>query len=107
MYNSEEKRKVLIAFDNMIADMISNKKRNWVVTELFIRGRRLNISLICITQSYFKTPKDIRLHSTYHFMMKIQNKRELQQTAIYYSSNIDFKDYIKICKHCTAERYSF
>ena len=87
--------------------MISNKKRNWVVTELFIRGRRLNISLICITQSYFKTPKDISLHSTYHFMMKIQNKRELQQTAIYYSSDIDFKDYIKICKHCTAERYSF
>ena len=72
-----KKRKVLIIFDDMIADMIKNKKLNLVVTELFIRDRKLNISFAFITQSYFKVPKDVRLNST-HFIMKIPNKRELQ-----------------------------
>ena len=95
-YNLGKKRKVLITFDDMIADMINNKKLNPIVTELFIRGRKLNISIVFITQSYFKAPKDVRLNSTYFFIMKIPNKRELQQIALNHSSDIDFKDFIKI-----------
>ena len=74
--------KILIVFDDIIADMINNKKLNLIVTELFIRGRKLNISLVFITQSYFKVPKDVRLNSTHFFIMKIPNKRELQQIAL-------------------------
>ena len=67
VYNPRKKRKVLIVFDDMIADMINNKKLNPVVTELFIRGKKNNISIAFITQSYFKVPKDVRLNST-HFL---------------------------------------
>ena len=73
----DKKRKVLIAFDDMIADMINNKKVNPIVTELFIRGRKLNISIVFITQSYFNVPKDVRLSSTHFFIIKIPNKEEL------------------------------
>ena len=76
-YNPGKKRKILIVFDDMVADMINNKKLNPVVTELFIRGRKLNISIAFITQLYFKVPKDVRLNSTHSFIMKIPNKREL------------------------------
>ena len=106
-YNPGKKRKILIVFDDMIADMINNKKLNPVVTELFIRGRKLNISIVFITQSYFKVPKDVRLNSRYFFITKIPNKRELQQIALNHSSDIDFKDFIKIYKKCTAKLYSF
>ena len=106
-YNPGKKRKILIVFDDMIADMINNKKLNPVVTELFIRGRKLNISIIFITQSYFKVPKVVRLNSTHSFIMKIPNKRELQQIALNHSSDIDFKDFMKIYKKSTAEPYSF
>ena len=74
---------------------------------MFIRGRKLNISIVFITQSYFKAPKDVRLNSTHFFIMKILNKRELQQIALTHSSDIDFKDFIKIYKKCTAEPYFF
>ena len=74
-YNLGKKRKILIVFIDMIADMINNKKLNPVATELFNRGRKLNISLVFITQSYFKVPKDVRLNSTHFFTMKIPNKR--------------------------------
>ena len=74
----------------MIADMINNKKLNSMVTELFIRGRKLNNLLVFITQSYFKVPKDVRLNSTDFFIMKILNKRELQQIALNYSLDIFF-----------------
>ena len=67
---------ILILFDDMIADMLSNKKLNPIVTELFIRGRKLNISLVFITQSYFTVTKNIRLNSTHYFVMKIPNRRE-------------------------------
>ena len=77
-YNSSIKRKVLIICDDMIAGMINNKKLNSIVTELFIRGRKLNISLVFITQSYFKVPKDVRLNTTHFFIMKIPSKKELQ-----------------------------
>ena len=93
-YNTDKERKILIVFDDMIADMINNKKLNSIVTELFIRGRKLNISLVFITQSYFKVPKDVRLNSTHFFIMKIPNKRELQQIALNHSSDIDTKDFI-------------
>ena len=77
-YNPIKKRKILIVFDDMIADMINNNKFNPIVTELFIRGRQLDISVVFITQLYFKVPKDVRLNSTHFFIMKIANKRELQ-----------------------------
>ena len=76
-YNTDEEREILIVFDDMIADMINNKKLNSIVTELFIRGRKLNISLVFITQSYFKVPKDVRLNSTHIFIMKIPRKKKL------------------------------
>ena len=76
-YNPRTKRKILIVFDDMIVDMINNKKLNPVVTELFIRGRKLNISVVFITQSYFKVPKYVRLNSTHFFITRIPNKREL------------------------------
>ena len=79
-YNPGKERKILIVFDNMIADMINNKKLNPIVTELFIRGRKINIYIVFITQSYFKVPKDVRLNTTDFFIMKISNKRELKQT---------------------------
>ena len=106
-YNPDKENKILIVFDDMIADMINNKKLNSIVTELFIRGRKLNISLVFITQSYFKVPKDVRLNSTHFFIMKIPNKRELQQIALNHSSDINSKDFIKIYKKYTAEPYSF
>ena len=106
-YNLGKERKILIVFDDMIADMINNKKLNPIVTELFITGRKRNISIVFITQSYFKVPKDVRLNSTHFFIMKILNKRELQQIALSHSSDIDFKDFMKIYKECTKEPYSF
>ena len=91
----------------MIADMINNKKLNSIVTELFIRGRKLNISLVFITQSYFKVPKDVRLNTSHFFITKIPNKRELQQIAINHSSDISTKDFTNIYRKCTVEPYSF
>ena len=106
-YNIGKKRKVLIVFDDMIADMINNKKLNPAVTKLFIRSRKLNMSIVFITQSYFKVPKDVRLTPIHFFIMKIPNKRQLQQIALNHSSHIDLKDFIKIYKKCTAEPYFF
>ena len=95
-YNPIKKRKVLIVFDDMIADMINNKKLNPVVTELFIRGRKFSISIAFITQSNFKVPKDVRLNSTHFFILKIPNKRELEQIALNHSSDIDFKYFMNL-----------
>ena len=83
------------------------KKLNPIVTESFIRGRKLNISLVFIKQSYFALPKRIRLNSTHYFLMKIPNIRELQQIAFNYSSDIDFQDFMNPYKKFTAEPYSF
>ena len=91
----------------MIADIIKNKKLNSIVTELFIRGRKLNISLVFITQSYFKVPKDVRLNTTHSFISKIPNKRELQQIVINHSLDISTKHFENIYRKCTAEPYSF
>ena len=91
-YNQNKKRKILIAFDDMTANMVSNRKFNPIVTELFIRGRKLNISLLFTTQSYFAVAKNIRLNSTYYSIMKIPNKRQLQQIAFNHPSDIDFQE---------------
>ena len=106
-YNIDKERKILRFFDDIIADMINHKKLNSIVTDLFIRGRKLNISLVFITKSYFKVPKNVRLNSTHFSIMNIPNKKEIQQIALNQSSDISSKDFSKICKKCTAERYSF
>ena len=91
----------------MIADMLSNKKLNPTVIELFVRGRKLDIYFVFITQSYFSGAKYIRLNSTHYFIMKIPNKRELQQTVFNHSSDIDFKDFMNIYKKCPKKPYYF
>ena len=106
-YNPDKENKTLIVFDDMIVDMISNKELNSIVTELFIRCRKLNISLVFISQSYFKVPKDVRNNGTHFFITKIPNKRELQQTAINHLSDISTKDFIEIYRKCTDKPYSF
>ena len=80
----------MIIFDDMIADMLGHKTFCPIVTELFISGRKLNISLIFITQSYFTVPETIRLNSTHCFIMKIPNKQEFPQMEFSHSSDIDF-----------------
>ena len=106
-YNPYKENKILLVFDDMIADMIHNKKLNSIVTELYIRGRKLNISLVFITQSYFTAPKDVRLNTSHFFIAKIPNKRELQQIAINQSSDINTKDFANIYGKCTNEPYTF
>ena len=106
-YNPNKKRKILIIFDDMTANMLGNKKLNPVVTEIFIRGRKLNISIVFITQSYLAVAKNIKLNSKHYFIMKIPKKRELQQITFNHSSDSDFKDFINLCKKCTARLYSF
>ena len=106
-YNPSRKRKILIMFDNMIADIMSNKKFQTIIKELFIRCRKVNISLIFITLSYFSVPKDMRLNLTHYLIVKISNREELQNIAINHSADIDYKDFRKICRECTKEPYSF
>ena len=106
-YNLERKRKILIVFDDMIGDIMTNKKFQSIIKELFIRCRKQNISLVFITQSYFSVPKDVRLNSTHYLIMKINNKRKLQNIAINHSADVDFKDFMKIYRECTREPYSF
>ena len=84
-YNPSRKRKILIVFNDMIADFKSNKKFRAVVKELFIRCRKLNISLV-----FFSVPKDVRLNSTHYLIMRINNKRELENIAINHSADIDY-----------------
>ena len=105
-YNKRRKRKVLIVFDDMIADIMSSKKFKAIIKELFIRCRKLNISIIFRTQSYLRTPKDARLNSTHYVIMKIQSKKELQNIAQENSGDIDFKDFLKTYKDHTSEPYS-
>ena len=104
-YNPDKENKILIVFDDVIADMINNKKLDSIVTELLIRGRKLNISLVFITQSYFKVPKDVRLNTAHFFIAIIPQKRELQQIAINHSSDINTKDFANIYRKYKAESY--
>ena len=91
----------------MIADIMTNKKFQSIIKELFIRFRKLNILLFFITQSYFFVPKNVRLNSTHYLIMKINNKSELQNTAINHSADIDYGDFVKIYWECTKEPYNF
>ena len=106
-YNPTNKRRVLIVFGDMIADMEFNKKQSPIVTKLFLIGRKLNISLVFISQSYFKVPKTIRLNVTHSFIIKIPNKKEIQQIASNHFSDTDFKDFMKLDKDYTNTPYSF
>ena len=106
-YNPSRKRKILIVFDDMIADIMANKQFQAIIKELFIRCRKLNVSLVFITQSYFSVPKDVRLNSTHYLIMKINNKRELQNIAINHSADIDYQDFKKIYRECTKEPFNF
>ena len=105
-YSKIRCKKVLIVFDDMIADIMSSKKFKPIIKELFIRCRKLNISIVFITQSYFRTPKDARLNSTHYEIMKIQIRKELQNIAQENSEDIDFKDFLKTYKDYTSKPYS-
>ena len=105
-YNSIKKKKKNV-FDGMIADIIGNKKFQAIIKELFIRCRKLNISLVFITQPYYSVPKDALLNSTQYFIIKINNRRELQNIAINHSADIDYQDFIKIYRECTKRPYIF
>ena len=105
-YNKKRKRKVLIVFDDMIADIMSSTKFKAIIKEFFIRCRKLNISIVFITQCYFRTPKDARLNSTHYVIMEIQSRKELQNIAQENSRDIDFKDFLKTYKDYTSESYS-
>ena len=97
----------LIVFNDTIADMMTNKKCQAIIKELFIRCRKVNILLAFITQSYFSIPKDVRLNSKHHLIMKIDNKKELQNIAINHAAFIDYEDFVKIYRECIKEPYSF
>ena len=106
-YSSSWKRKILTVFDDMIANIMTNKKFQVIIKELFVRCRKLNISLVFITQSYFSAPKDVRLNSTHYLILKINSKRELQNIAINYSADIDYSNFIKFYRECKKESYIF
>ena len=95
-YNPNKKRKILIIFDDMIANIISNKNLNPMVTDLFIRRRKLNIAIVFIKQSYFLVTKNIKLNLTHYFIMKVRNKQELQQIAFQHSSGIELEDFMNL-----------
>ena len=106
-YNPKRKRKVLIAFDELIADVMTNKKFKAIIKELCIRSRKLNISIVFITQSYFSVPKEVRLNITHYVIFKLNNRRQLQQIANDQSADIDYKDFLRIHRNCIKEPYYF
>ena len=106
-HNPKINKKVLIVFDDMIADIMTNKKFQAIIKELFIRCRKLNISFVFTTESYFSAPKDVRLNSTHYLISKINNERELQNIAINHSADIDYQDFMKIYRECTKKPYNF
>ena len=106
-YNKKRKRKMLIVFDGMISHVMSDEKAQQILKDLFIRCRKLNISLCFLTQSYFSVPKDVRLNCTHYILFKLNNIRELQNIAIDHSADINYKDFIKIYRICTKESFNF
>ena len=106
-YNPIRKRKKLIAFDDMIADIMTNKRFQTIIKELFIRCRKLNISFVFFTLPYFSVPKDERLNSTHYLIMKINNKIELKNITTDHSADIDYQDFTKIYRECTKEPFNF
>ena len=106
-YNKNRDKKVLIVFDDMIADIEYNKNFKRIIKELFYRARKINVSIVFITQSYFRALKDARLNSTHYILMKIGNKKKLKSIAEQKSGNLDYKYFLKMYNYCTKERYSF
>ena len=106
-YNPSRKRKILIVFDDMIAEIMTNKKFKAIIKELLIRCRKLNISIVFIPQSNFSVWKDVRLNSAHYLIMKINPRKELQNIVINHSADVDYKDFMKIYRECTRESYSF
>ena len=106
-YNKNRDKKVLIVFDDMIADIEYNKDFKRIIKELFYRARKINVSIVFITQSYFRVLKDARLNSMHYILMKISNKKELKRIAEEKSGHLDYKDLLKIYDYCTKEPYSF
>ena len=106
-YNKNGDKKVLIVFDDMIADIEYNKNFKRIIKELFYRARKINVSIIFIMQSFFRALKDARLNSTHYILMKISNKKELKRIAEEISGHLNCKDFLKIYNYCTREPYSF
>ena len=106
-YNRKRDKKVLLVFDDMIADIEYDKNFKKIIKELCYRTRKLNVSIVFITQSYFRTLKNTRLNSTHYIPMKIGNKKELKSIAEEKSRNLDYKDFLKMYNYCTREPYSF
>ena len=106
-YDKNRDKKVLIIFDDMITDIMRSKKFKAIVKELFIRCRKLNISIVFITQSYLELLKMRDLNSAHYILMKIGNKKELKSIAKENSGHLDFKDFFKIYNYCTNKPYSF
>ena len=106
-YNKNRDKKVLIVFDDMIADIEYNKNFKRIIKELFYRARKINVSIVFITQSYFKALKDARLNTTHYILMKIGNKKELKRIAEEKSGHLEYKDFLKMYNYCTEEPYSF
>ena len=91
----------LIIFYDMISHVISDEKAQQILKDLFIRCRKLNVLLCFLTLSYFSVPKSVTLNCTHYILLKLNNKRELQNIAINHSADIDYKDFIKIYRDCT------
>ena len=106
-YDKKRDKRVLLVFDNMIADIEYNKNFKKMIKELFYRGRKMNISIVFITQSYFRALKDARLNSIHYILMKIGNKKELKSITEEKSGNVDYKDFLEIYNYCTKGPYSF
>ena len=106
-YNKNRDKKVLMVFDDMIADIEYNKNFKRIIKELFYRARKINVSIVFITQSYFRALKDARLNSMHYILMKIGNKKELKSIAEEKLGNLDYKDFLKVYNYCTKEPYSF
>ena len=106
-YNKNRDKKVLIVFDDMTADIEYNKNFKQIIKELFYRARKINVSIVFITQPYFRALKDARLNSTHYRLMRIGNKKELKRIAEEKSGHLDYKDFFKMYNYCTKDPYSF
>ena len=106
-YNKNRDKKVLIVFDDMIADIEYNKSFKRIIKELFYRTRKINVSIVFITRSYFRALKDARLNSTHYILMRIGNKKELKRIAEETSGHLDYKDFFKMYNYCAKDPYSF
>ena len=105
--NKNRDKKVLIVFDDMIADIEHNKQFKRIIKELFYRACKINVLIVFITQSYFRALKDARLNSTHYILMKIGNKKELKSIAEEKSGHLDYKDFLEMYNYCIKEPYSF